>query len=144
MEVRSITRFVRISPLKVRDVVREIRGLPVSQALDILNFTPKKAAFLVNKTLRSAIANAENNHSLAADRLVVKEAQVGEGPRLSRFKPAARGSAHPIQRRCSHIRLVVTDEIEIPEPRKRKAKAAKPAKAATPAPATPSTADTNA
>lgn len=144
MEVRSITRFVRISPLKVRDVVREIRGLPVSQALDILNFTPKKAAFLVNKTLRSAIANAENNYSLAVDRLVVKEAQVGEGPRLSRFKPAARGSAHPFQRRYSHIRLVVTDEIEIPEPRKRKAKAAKTAKAAPPAPATPSTADTNA
>lgn len=123
MEVRSITRYARISPLKVRDVVREIRGLPVSQALDILNFTPKKAAFLVGKTLRSGIANAENNHELSADDLVVKEAQVGEGPAYRRFKPAARGSAHPIRKRTSHIRLVLTDEIEVPEPRQRKKRA---------------------
>jgi large subunit ribosomal protein L22 len=131
MEVKAITRHVRISPLKVRDVVREIRGLPASQALDILNFTPKKAAYLVGKTLRSGIANAENNHEMSAERLVVKEAQVGEGPRLKRFKPAARGSAHPIQKRTSHIRITLTDEIPLPEPKKKKApvakKAAKPA-----------------
>ena len=145
MEVRSITRHARISPLKVRDVVREIRGLPVSQALDILNFTPKKAAFLVGKTLRSGIANAENNHEMSADKLVIKEAQVGEGPRLSRYKPAARGSAHPIQKRSCHIRLVLTDEIEIPAPRKRRAKTAGTKKAAKPAPAaTPSTEESNA
>ncbi|MFM7181572.1 MAG: 50S ribosomal protein L22 [Verrucomicrobiales bacterium] len=131
MEVKAITRHVRISPLKVRDVVREICGLPASQALDILNFTPKKAAYLVGKTLRSGIANAENNHEMSVDRLVVKEAQVGEGPRLKRFKPAARGSAHPIQKRTSHIRITLTDEIALPEPKKKKApvakKAAKPA-----------------
>jgi large subunit ribosomal protein L22 len=131
MEVKAITRHVRISPLKVRDVVREIRGLPASQALDILNFTPKKAAYLVGKTLRSGIANAENNHEMSAERLVVKEAQVGEGPRLKRFKPAARGSAHPIQKRTSHIRITLTDEIPLPEPKKKKAPAAK--KAAKPA-----------
>lgn len=125
MEVKAITRHVRISPLKVRDVVREICGLPASQALDILNFTPKKAAYLVGKTLRSGIANAENNHEMSADRLVVKEAQVGEGPRLKRFKPAARGSAHPIQKRTSHIRITLTDEIPLPEPKKKKAPAAK-------------------
>jgi large subunit ribosomal protein L22 len=137
MEVKSITRHVRISPLKVRDVVREIRGLPASQALDILNFTPKKAAALVGKTLRSGIANAENNHDMSADSLVVKEAQVGEGPRLKRHMPAARGSAHPIIKRTSHIRIVLTDEIALPEPKKKqsaagKAKAAK-AKAVKPA-----------
>lgn len=132
MEVKAITRHVRISPLKVRDVVREICGLPASQALDILNFTPKKAAYLVGKTLRSGIANAENNHDMSVDRLVVKEAQVGEGPTLKRFMPAARGSAHPILKRTSHIRIVLTDEIELPEPKKKKAPAAKQ-KAAKPA-----------
>lgn len=121
MEVQAITRHVRISPLKVRDVVREICGLPASQALDILNFTPKKAAYLVGKTLRSGIANAENNHDMSADRLVIKEAQVGEGPTLKRFKPAARGSAHPILKRTSHIRITLTDEIELPVPKKKKA-----------------------
>jgi len=134
MQVRSITRYARISPLKCRDVVREIRGLPVSQALDILNFTPKKAAILVGNTLRSAIANAENNFNLDPESLVVSEAQVGEGPRLKRIKPVARGSAHPIIKRTSHIRIVVTDEAEIPQPRERGKKSAKP-KAAQPAPA---------
>jgi large subunit ribosomal protein L22 len=122
MEVRSIYRYARISPLKVRDVVREIRGLPVSRALDILNFTPKKAAVLVGKTLRAGIANAENNHSLDVEALVVKEAQVGDGPRFRRIKPAARGSAHPIRKRMSHIRLVLTDEIPLPEPKQRSSK----------------------
>jgi len=137
MEVRSITRYARISPLKVRDVVREIRGLPVSQAIDLLNYTPKKAAFLVGKTLRAGIANAENNHELSADNLVVKEAQVGEGPRYKRFKPAARGSAHPIQKRTSHIRIILTDEIEIPEPRQRKKRKARKPIVATKAAALP-------
>ena len=136
MEVKSITRHVRISPLKVRDVVREICGLPASQALDILNFTPKKAAYLVGKTLRSGIANAENNHDMSVDRLVIKEAQVGEGPRLKRIKPAARGSAHPIQKRTSHIRIILTDEIALPEPKKKtpagKKKATTKPKAAAP------------
>src|SRR5438552_10954219 len=68
MEVRSIYKYARISPFKVREVTREIQGLPVSAALDILAFTPKKAAILVNQTLKSAIANAENNANLKADR----------------------------------------------------------------------------
>ncbi len=66
MEVRSIYKYARISPFKVREVTREIQGLPVSAALDLLAFTPKKAAFLINKTLKSAIANAENNANLSA------------------------------------------------------------------------------
>ncbi len=87
MEVRSIYKYARISPFKVREVTREIQGLPVSAALDILAFTPKKAAFLINKTLKSAIANAENNANLKADGLVVKEAVVGEGPTFKRMTP---------------------------------------------------------
>ena len=107
MEVRSIYKYARISPFKVREVTREIQGLPVSAALDVLAFTPKKAAFLINKTLKSAIANAENNANLKADGLVVKEAVVGEGPTFKRMTPRARGSGSRILKRTSHIRIVL-------------------------------------
>jgi large subunit ribosomal protein L22 len=110
MEVRSIHRYARISPFKAREVTREIQGLPVSAALDILAFTPKKAALLINQTLKSAIANAENNANLKADGLVVKEAVVGEGPTIKRMKTRARGSGAQILKRTSHIRIVLTDE----------------------------------
>ncbi len=135
MQVKSIYRFARISAFKAREVTREIQGLPATDALDILRFTPKKAALLVTKTLRSAIANAENNNNLNAANLVVQEAVVGEGPTFKRFQPKARGSAGPIRKRTSHIRIVLTDEIEIKrrepaaktkKPRAKKA-AAKPA-----------------
>jgi large subunit ribosomal protein L22 len=110
MEVRSIHRYARISPFKAREVTREIQGLPVSAALDVLAFTPKKAALLINQTLKSAIANAENNANLKADGLIVKEAVVGEGPTIKRMKTRARGSGAQILKRTSHIRIVLTDE----------------------------------
>jgi large subunit ribosomal protein L22 len=110
MEVRSIYKYARISAFKVREVTREIQGLPVSAALDVLAFTPKKAAFLINKTLKSAIANAENNANLKADGLVVKEAVVGEGPTFKRMMTRARGSGARVLKRTSHIRIVLTDE----------------------------------
>ena len=113
MNVTSTYKYARISPFKAREVTREIQGLPVSAALDLLAFTSRKAATLISKTLKSAIANAENNNNLRADSLVVREAVVGEGPTLKRFIPKARGSAGPIRKRTSHIRIVVTDEIEI-------------------------------
>src|SRR5262245_33940047 len=122
MEVRSTYRYARISPFKVREVTREIQGLPVSAALDLLSFTPKKAAFLIGKTLKSAIANAENNANLKPDGLVVKEATVGEGPTLKRIMARARGSASRILKRTSHIRIVLTDEIAIETRETRKAK----------------------
>jgi large subunit ribosomal protein L22 len=122
MEVRSIYKYARISPFKVREVTREIQGLPVSAALDVLAFTPKKAAFLINKTLKSAIANAENNANLKADGLVVKEAVVGEGPTFKRMMARARGSGSRILKRTSHIRIVLSDEIEIETRETRKAK----------------------
>jgi len=121
METRSIYRFARISPFKAREVTREIQGLPVKQALDLLAFTPKKAAGLVAKTLKSAVANAENNHQARAEALVVREAVVGEGPTLHRFQPKARGSAGPIRKRTSHIRIILTDEIRIETRETRKA-----------------------
>ncbi|PYJ40926.1 MAG: 50S ribosomal protein L22 [Verrucomicrobia bacterium] len=127
MEVRSIYRYAKISPFKVREVTREIQGLPVSAALDVVAFSPKKAAALVNKTLKSAVANAENNANLKVDGLVVKEAVVGEGPTMKRMMARARGSGSRILKRTSHIRIILTDEIKIETREQRKAaqKAAK-------------------
>ncbi len=130
MEVRSIYKYARISPLKAREVTREIQGLPVSAALDLLTFTPKKAAFLISKTLKSAIANAENNANLKPDALVVKEAIVGEGRTLKRIMARARGSASRIQKRTSHIRIVLSNEIPIETRETRKAKREQEKKAA--------------
>src|SRR4030081_2440314 len=122
MEVRAIYRYAKISPFKVREVTREIQGLPVSAALDVLAFTPKKAALLISKTLKSAVANAENNANLKVEGLVVKEAIVGEGPTMKRMMARARGSGSRILKRSSHIRIVLTDEIEIETRETRKAK----------------------
>jgi large subunit ribosomal protein L22 len=130
MEVRSIYRYARISPFKVREVTREIQGLPVSVALDVLAFTPKKAAFLIGKTLKSAVANAENNANLKVDGLVVKEAIVGEGPTMKRMMARARGSGSRILKRTSHIRIVLSDEIPIETRETRKAKRKQEEKAA--------------
>jgi large subunit ribosomal protein L22 len=121
MEVRSIHRGARISAFKCREVTREIQGLSASKAVDVLAFTAKKSARLVLSTLKSAIANAENNNNLRADKLTVKEAVVGEGPTLKRFRPKARGSAGPIRKRTSNIQIILTDEAEI-APAKPKAK----------------------
>jgi len=109
MEVTSTTRYVRISPKKAREVAREIQGLPVSSALDILNFTPRKAAVLISKTLKTAIADAENNFELDVDALIIKEAVIGAGPTLRRYMPRARGSAGPIRKRSSHIQITLTE-----------------------------------
>src|ERR1700761_5910436 len=132
MQIRAIYRGAHISAFKCREVTREIQGLPVAQALDILTFTPRKAARLVEKTLKSAIANAENNNDLRAERLVVKEAVVGEAATIKRFQPKARGSAGPIRKRTSHIRIILTDEIEI-TPKRQPKKAANKSKASKPA-----------
>jgi len=110
MEIRSIYKGARLSAFKCREVTREIQGLSVSNALDVLTNTPRKAARLIEKTLKSAIANAENNNNLRADTLIVKEAVVGEGPTLKRFQPKARGSAGPIRKRSSHIRIILVEK----------------------------------
>lgn len=128
MQVTSTYKYARISAFKAREVTREIQGLPVSAALDIVAFSPKKVAGLIAKTLKSAIANAENNNDLRVELLVVKEATVGEGPTLKRFQPKARGSAGPIRKRTSHIRIVLTDEIEIKTRASRKVAGAKKSK----------------
>src|ERR1700759_385118 len=119
MQVTSTYRFARISAFKAREVTREIQGHSASEALDLLAFSPKKAALLVKKTLKSAIANAENNAELKVDTLLVKEAVVGEGPPCKRFRARARGSASPLRKRTSHIRIVLSDELVPKAPEKR-------------------------
>lgn len=115
MDVRSTYKGARISARKVSDVTREIQGLPVSEALDILAFTPRKAARLVAKTVKAAVADAENNFELTVDNLVVKEATAGEGPTMKRHIPRARGSASPIRKRTSRINIVLTEDAELIE-----------------------------
>jgi large subunit ribosomal protein L22 len=119
MQVTSIYKYARISAFKAREVTREIQGHSASAALDLLTFSPKKAALLVKKTLKSAIANAENNAELKVDTLLVKEAVVGEGPTFKRFRARARGGASPLRKRTSHIRIVLTDELVPEAPAKR-------------------------
>src|SRR5438874_2829757 len=130
MEVRAIYRYAKISPFKAREITREIQGLPVSAALDVVAYSPKKAAALINKTLKSAVANAENNANLKVDGLVVREAIVGEGRTMKRMMARARGSGSRILKRTSHIRIVLSDEIPIETRETRKAKRKQEEKAA--------------
>ena len=109
MDVRATTKYQRMSPSKVGQVTRLIQGKSASEALELLKIIPRKSARMIEKTLKSAIANATNNNKLAADALTVKEAVANEGPRLKRFQPKARGSAGPIIKRTCHIQVIVTD-----------------------------------
>jgi large subunit ribosomal protein L22 len=113
MQVIATHRYARISAFKAREVTREIQGLPAVDALQQLGFIPKKAAPLIAKTLKSAIANAEHNNNVRAELLVIKEAVIGEAPTIKRIRPKARGSAGPVRKRNSHIRIVLTDEVPI-------------------------------
>ncbi|MDO4662316.1 MAG: 50S ribosomal protein L22 [Tissierellia bacterium] len=111
MEVNAIAKYVRISPLKVNYICREIRGKQVDEALNILRFTNKKGARLLEDVLKSAIANAENNNGLDRNDLYVKRAYANDGPTMKRWRPKAKGTAYPILKRTSHIGVVVA-EIE--------------------------------
>ncbi|MFA7229815.1 MAG: 50S ribosomal protein L22 [Victivallaceae bacterium] len=109
MEVRAVTRNVRISPEKARHISRLLQGKSVTEALAIVDLSPRKAALLLGKTLRSAIANAENNFDLDRNTLTVKAALVGPGPIIKRFRPKARGSAGRIRKRTSHLEIILAD-----------------------------------
>ena len=109
MEVRALTKNVRISPEKARHVSRLIQGKSVVEALAIVDLSPRKAAYLIGKTLRSAIANAENNGDLNRKDLVLKAALVSPGPIIRRFRAKARGSAGRIRKRTSHLEVILTD-----------------------------------
>ncbi len=110
MEIQSLTKYARMSPKKVREIVLEIQGRKPAAALEMLSFIPRKSARLVAKTLKSAVANAENNNNLSSDDLVIKKAVVEQGPAFRRFRAGARGMAKPYRKRTSHIRIILSDE----------------------------------
>ncbi len=116
-EVRAVQRTTRQSPYKMRLVIDQIRGKDVNEALALLAFSKKHAAKQIEKVLRSAVANAEyksreGNEPIDTDRLYVKHAVINEGPKLKRFMPAAQGRATPIQKRTSHVEIVVAERDE--------------------------------
>ena len=114
-EARAIQRMTRQSPYKMRLVIDQIRGKSVNEALAILKFSKKHAAKQIEKVLQSAVANAEyrareSNDMVDVDALVITRAVINEGPKLKRFTPAAMGRATPIQKRTSHIEIVVAEK----------------------------------
>ena len=110
MQVHAITKNIRMSAQKMREVTRQIQGLPAIQAQAILAVVPRKGARFVAKTLKSAIANAENNNKANVESLIIKEAVAQTATTLKRFTPKARGSAGPILKRNCHVKIVLTDE----------------------------------
>ena len=110
MEAIARLKSHRVSASKARLVINQIRGLPVDKALQALTFSLKGVAPVVKETLKSAIANAENNHGLDVDTLIVSKAFVDEGPTMKRFRPRARGRASRILKRTAHITIAVRSE----------------------------------
>ena len=109
MESRAVSRHVRISAQKMRLVVDLVRGKGVEEALSILEYTPKRAARVVAKTVRSVVANAQHTQSVDVDRLFIKRVFVDGGPTWKRFTPRAQGRATPIRKRTCHITVVVDE-----------------------------------
>lgn len=112
MEVIAITRNARMSAAKGRPLARECQGLPAAQALKVVEFSPRKAAVILKKTILSAIANAKNNNGLDVATLTIKQCVFDESVRVRRYWPTARGSAHPIAHRLCHCKVVLTDAKE--------------------------------
>lgn len=145
----AVARFVRVTPMKARRVVDLVRGLGVDDALATLKFAPQAAASTVYKVVDSAAANAESTEHLSRDELIVAKAFVDEGPTLKRHRPRAQGRATRIDKRTSHITVVVQprefeEPAPVPEPKVTKKAAKKAADKATEAPAKKSTAKKSA
>nr|WP_221300551.1 50S ribosomal protein L22 [Pectinatus brassicae] len=109
VEAKAVAKYIRIAPRKARVVIDLIRGKNVAEAFAILKFTPKAGADVVNKVLKSAVANAENNFDMNGDALYVAEAFVDQGPTLKRIHPRSRGQAFKILKRTSHVTVVVKE-----------------------------------
>ncbi|BAB03858.1 50S ribosomal protein L22 [Halalkalibacterium halodurans] len=112
MQAKAVAKQVRIAPRKARLVIDLIRGKQVGEAIAILKHTPKAASPIIEKVLNSAIANAEHNYEMEPNNLVISEAFVDEGVTLKRFRPRAMGRASRINKRTSHITIVVTEKKE--------------------------------
>ena len=109
MEVRAVTKYVRISPQKVRKLIDAVKGKPVEEGLNLIKFMPQKAASIVEKTIRSAVANADQIPDLDVDSLVIQNITADQGPTLKRFRARARGRGTRILKRTSHITVVLTE-----------------------------------
>lgn len=110
MEAKAIARYIRIAPRKVRIVIDLIRGKQIGEAFAILKYTPKVASEVVEKALKSAVANAEHNFNMDVEKLYVAEAYVDQGPTLKRIHPRSRGQAFSILKRSSHVTVVVKEK----------------------------------
>jgi len=111
MEFKAVAKFVRISSTKVRMIVDAVKGKPVEVSLDILKFMPQKAAGIVEKTLRSAVANADQHSGVDIDSLVIRNIIADQGPTLKRFKARARGRGTRILKRTTHITVILCDDL---------------------------------
>ncbi|MDO9509586.1 MAG: 50S ribosomal protein L22 [Thermovirgaceae bacterium] len=109
MEAKAIARQARVTPTKSRQVLTLIRGKKAGVALDALRFTPKVAARVIEKVLKSAIANAEHNYGMDMDRLVIVRAYADQGPSMKRWQPVSMGRVHGYKHRTSHITVVVAE-----------------------------------
>lgn len=112
MESKAIAKYVRVSPQKTRVVAKNVRGLAVEAAMNILRFTPNKPAGILLGVVRSALANAEHNANMDIDSLIIKEVLVNEGPTWKRFMPRAQGRATNIHKRTSHITVILSEGQE--------------------------------
>ncbi|MEW5959656.1 MAG: 50S ribosomal protein L22 [Chloroflexota bacterium] len=109
-QVRAVSKYILGSPIKMRRVINQVRGMRAQEALQVLTLLPQNAAVPVSKTIKSALANAEENFALAKDDMIIAEIRVDEGPRLRRARYGARGRFKPIQKRTSHITVVLEEE----------------------------------
>lgn len=112
MQAKAVARYVRIAPRKVSLVLDLIRGKKVGEAIAILKHTPKAASPIIEKVLNSALANADHNYNMDVESLVISEAYANQGPTLKRFRPRAMGRASKINKRTSHITVVLTEKKE--------------------------------
>ena len=110
MEIKAVAKYMRISPMKVRKIIGGIKGKPVETALGSLKFMPQKAASIVEKSIRSAVANADQISDVEVDALVVRNIIVDQGPSLKRFRARARGRGARILKRTSHITIILAEE----------------------------------
>jgi len=110
MEVRAVSKYVRISPQKVRILVDTVKGKPVEIGLETLKFMPQKAAAIVEKIIRSAVANADQHPDIDVDSLVIRNIIADQGPTLKRFRARARGRGSRILKRTAHITVILGDE----------------------------------
>ena len=111
-QVRAVSKYIMGSPIKMRRVANTVRGMRADDALEVLALLPQQAAALVYKTVKSAVANAEENYALDSEDMVIAEVRIDEGPRLRRARYGARGRFKPIKKRLSHITVLLEEEIE--------------------------------